>query len=199
MPIWGEIMGRTLRVLIDPGSTHFFIDALAAHKLAIPVESRPTLHVSVANGSQLRCSGVSRGVKILLENTRFSVDLFLIPLGEFGVVLGVNWLCTLGPINWDFANRVMNFSYGGKTINLQGEDPNPSIDHFAFTITETFEEEQPELQKLLREFEDIFGTPMGLPPRRQHTHKIVLAQGADPVVVRPYRYPHAQKDEIERQ
>lgn len=30
-------------------------------------------------------------------------------------------------------------------------------------------------------------------------HKIILSIGTDPVVVHPYRYPQAQKDEIERQ
>lgn len=90
-----------LHVLIDSGSTHCFVNALVSHKLGLPIETRPTLNVSMANGSQLRCSGVSRGVQILLGSACFSVDLFLIPLGEFGVVLGVIWLCTLGPINWD--------------------------------------------------------------------------------------------------
>lgn len=40
---------------------------------------------------------------------------------------------------------------------------------------------------------------MGLPPAREHWHQIRLLQGTEPVVVRPYRYPHAQKDEIEKQ
>nr|GLL24649.1 uncharacterized protein LOC109178468 [Ipomoea trifida] len=41
--------------------------------------------------------------------------------------------------------------------------------------------------------------PTALPPKRQCDHRITLVTGADPVAVRPYRYPQAQKDEIERQ
>lgn len=94
----------------------------------------------------------------------------------------------------------MTFPYEGHSTSLQGEDLKPSFaDNFAFTVTGTIEVEQPELQGLLDEFEGIFGEPTGLPPRCQRTHKIVLTHGANPVVVRPYRYPHAQKDEIERQ
>lgn len=104
MQIWGEILGHNLRVLIDSGSTHCFVDTLTANKLGLTIATRPPLHVSVANGGQLRCSGVSRNVQIVLGSANFTVDLFLIPLGEFGVVLGVNWLCTLGTINWDFSN-----------------------------------------------------------------------------------------------
>lgn len=44
----------------------------------------------------------------------------------------------------------------------------------------------------------MFNMPSGLPPIRGHEHSIVLKEGSQPISVRPYRYPHAQKDEIER-
>ncbi|XP_068651582.1 uncharacterized protein [Aristolochia californica] len=41
--------------------------------------------------------------------------------------------------------------------------------------------------------------PAALPPIRACDHRIRLKLCIEPVVVRPYRYPHLQKDEIERQ
>lgn len=38
----------------------------------------------------------------------------------------------------------------------------------------------------------------GLPPVRPTDHRIVLQEGAPPVSIRPYRYNHFQKDEMER-
>jgi len=55
------------------------------------------------------------------------------------------------------------------------------------------------LDELLADFGDVFAEPKGLPPQRARDHAIVLKPDAAPVVVRPYRYPAAHKDELERQ
>jgi len=57
----------------------------------------------------------------------------------------------------------------------------------------------PEIKQLLVDFEVVFSTPTELPPSRDCDHTIPLVLGARPVNVRPYRYPPALKDEIERQ
>jgi hypothetical protein len=45
----------------------------------------------------------------------------------------------------------------------------------------------------------LFIEPSGLPPERERCHHIHLILGTAPVTVRPYRYAHAQKQELERQ
>ncbi|XP_068649112.1 uncharacterized protein [Aristolochia californica] len=62
--------------------------------------------------------------------------------------------------------------------------------------TMTFTAQQ--CQITLQAFVDLFNDPTGLPPVRHCDHRINLKLGTDPIVVRPYRYPHIQKDEIER-
>ena len=56
----------------------------------------------------------------------------------------------------------------------------------------------PALQQLLDKYSDFFTEPTDLPPTRKQDHKIELMPNAAPVSVRPYRYPHFQKAEIER-
>jgi hypothetical protein len=56
----------------------------------------------------------------------------------------------------------------------------------------------PPVAEVLQQFEDVFQKPHGLPPRRVLDHAITLQEGAQPVSVRPYRYPFYQKEEIER-
>jgi len=55
----------------------------------------------------------------------------------------------------------------------------------------------PTLAELLRNYASVFSTPSGLPPHRDHNHSIPLVQRAALVKVRPYRYPHSKKEQIE--
>jgi hypothetical protein len=55
------------------------------------------------------------------------------------------------------------------------------------------------LDELLASFAKTFTEPHGLPPHRSRDHGITLVPGAQPVAVRPYRYPARHKDELERQ
>ncbi|KAI5407215.1 hypothetical protein KIW84_053460 [Lathyrus oleraceus] len=53
-------------------------------------------------------------------------------------------------------------------------------------------------ESVLQEFQEVFETPTELPPFRGiHDHQIVLKEGSNPVSLRPYRYPPAQKDIID--
>lgn len=56
-----------------------------------------------------------------------------------------------------------------------------------------------EMQPLLQEFEDVCQELKQLPPSREIDHYINLKEGTEPVNVRPYRYAHFQKAEIEKQ
>ena len=51
------------------------------------------------------------------------------------------------------------------------------------------------IDKHSKVYEDIF---KGLPPTRNHDHEIHLIPGSVPPNIRPYKYPYAQKSEIER-
>jgi len=55
----------------------------------------------------------------------------------------------------------------------------------------------PYLQKVLDNHSKVFETPKGLPPICDHDHVIHLILGSVPPNIKPYRYPYAQKSEIE--
>jgi len=51
-----------------------------------------------------------------------------------------------------------------------------------------------EISALLAQYPTVFKLPQGLPPPRQHDHHIPLLPNTPPINVKPYRYPHSQKD-----
>ena len=61
------------------------------------------------------------------------------------------------------------------------------------------ESQEEEIQELLQKYEKVFqNIPMQLPPERSIEHIIEVKPGSNLVKVKPYRYPHHQKTEIER-
>ena len=56
-----------------------------------------------------------------------------------------------------------------------------------------------EVQDLIDQYATIFEKPSQLPPSRACDHEIPLIPGANPVNIRPYHYPPALRDEIEKQ
>lgn len=155
------------------------------------------------------------------------VDLYVLPICGLDVVLGMQWLQTLGPYIHDHKELTMEFSWQGSVVKLAGsrevgahQSSTSQIhamiregdvrDCFSLCATiskqggdtEDYNEEQSVLPMegttLLTKFQDIFAEPTQLPPRRNSDHRIFLQPGTSPVNVRPYRYPYFQKDVIEQ-
>ncbi|PNX96980.1 retrotransposon-related protein, partial [Trifolium pratense] len=192
----GQINNQTLSILVDSGSTHNFIQDRVAKQLGLTLEPTPSFQVLV--------------------------DLFVLPLSGAEIVLGVQWLLTLGPTLTDYSHLSISFCREGKIIQLMGRPkPTPtetSLHQFKrliatdaidthlylqlFSIepnTQTTQIHDPMTQTLLQKYQSLFQEPHSLPPSRNTDHHIPLTHNADPVNIRPYRYPQFQKHEIEQQ
>jgi hypothetical protein len=56
----------------------------------------------VTNVDQVASDGVYRATCVFIGSKEFILNLFVIPLDDFDMVLGVQWLRSLGSILWDF-------------------------------------------------------------------------------------------------
>nr|GLL22224.1 uncharacterized protein LOC112097934 [Ipomoea trifida] len=222
----GSIHNASLQVLIDGGSTHNFIQPQLAERLNIPIQAIPPFRVYIGNGDSLQCSHSCPDVPLSLQGHMFSVTLFILPIKGPDIVLGVQWLQDLGRVTHDYAGVSMEFMWQGVTIHLQGEQsprltqvsyshlfallesddvhscfelsPVPPEESTAMSSTQWPDDIPPEILTILQQHALIFGVPRGLPPRRSFDHHVHLIPGSAPVNVRPYRYPHFQKSEIEK-
>ena len=65
----------------------------------------------MANGDVIRTQGLCKEVPICLQGNQFLVQLHVLPIGSYDLVLGTQWLSTLGVIHWNFKLLNMCFSY----------------------------------------------------------------------------------------
>ncbi|GER47185.1 eukaryotic aspartyl protease family protein [Striga asiatica] len=93
-----SVLGRSIEVLIDTGSSHNFISAILSDALKLPATKVEPFDVRVANRERLRCREYYRDVPINLQGETIKADLYSLPLVGPGIVLGVQWLEGLGEV-----------------------------------------------------------------------------------------------------
>jgi hypothetical protein len=98
MKLLVHLSSDTITALVDSGSTHSFISTVAICCLHLDPLFHPSLQVTVTNGDRVASAGVCHNVKFYIDSEEFVLDLFIIPLAGYEMVLGVQWLRTLGPI-----------------------------------------------------------------------------------------------------
>lgn len=123
MKVKGVHAKRPLFVLTDSGSTHNFMDIRVADRLGCNVKPPGLARVTVADGGQLRVTGRIEKLKWNFQSHVFQADFMVTALGNCDMVLGVQWLRTLGPITWDFDKLIMQFKFGPKRVTLNSIHP----------------------------------------------------------------------------
>lgn len=81
----------------------------------------------MADGNSNQVLSYCLALEWLLGGTIFSVDFLLLPLGNSDMVLGVQWLCTLGrtsgDIQFNFRRLALEFEFEGKHHKIEGVEP----------------------------------------------------------------------------
>eukprot|EP00256_Glycine_max_P046828 XP_006600060.2 uncharacterized protein LOC102668776 [Glycine max] len=224
--LYGSIGHHRVIILVDGESSHNFIQTRIARFLNLPTAPTSPLRVMVGNGHTLDCDTVSPQITLTIQTHPFTLDLLHLPICGADIVLGVQWLKHLGPVTTDFAALTMTFLSLGRPITLIADvppTPSPASAHQIKRLATTHSisalfhitplpaqthtltsvpppDSIPEpIATLLRRYSTFFSEPKHLPPPRTIQHHIHLLPNEPPVNVRPYRYPHYQKTEIESQ
>jgi len=120
MQVVVQLGNITVTALIDSGSTHNFVSEAAARHTGLCFIPRTDLEVTVANGDCVRCPGVFRDAVFSIDNEHFRADVYVLPLGEYVMVLGTDWLATLGLILWDFGRHTMSLWRSNRRVRWRG-------------------------------------------------------------------------------
>jgi hypothetical protein len=74
----------------------------------------------IANGGSMKCGGCCENVCLQIGDYHLKSHMFAIDMGSCDIVLGVEWLRTLGPILMDFKELTMQFNQEGQQYKFQG-------------------------------------------------------------------------------
>jgi hypothetical protein len=205
-------------ILVDSGSTHNFIHRRIAQETHCYIHAINNFKIMIANGGSMKCGGCCENVRLQIGDYHLKSHMFAIDMGGCDIVLGADWLRTLGPILMDFKYLTMQFDKEGHQYKFQGitaGSPEIISSHrmekllkkghsgviaqlHAIQATKTPSVSQ-DLQAILSKHQLVFSTPQGLPPScGVHDHSIPLVPGSLPPNIRSYRHPFSQKNEIEK-
>ncbi|GJR97175.1 retrovirus-related pol polyprotein from transposon 17.6 [Tanacetum coccineum] len=120
MRVKGMFGKHTLHILVDCGSTHSLLDLKIAKNLGYKFDNTTPLQVSVANGQNMMSCYECKNFQWSLQGETFTSDVMFLPLGGCEIVLGIQWLATLGDIQCNFQNLTMKFEYNGRRMVLRG-------------------------------------------------------------------------------
>jgi hypothetical protein len=98
----GYIKHRKVIILVDSGNTHNFIHHRIAQETHCYIHAVNNFQIMIANGSSMKCGGHCENVHLQIGDYHLKSHMFAIDMGGCDIVLGVEWLRTLGPILMDF-------------------------------------------------------------------------------------------------
>jgi hypothetical protein len=168
------------------------------------------------------CDRYIPGMKLTLGRHDLAQDFYVMDLPDTNIILGVQWLSTLGPITTNYKTMEMSFmEESGKKVVLRGMTGNTPRVVTTKRMESIFRREDivyatecrisvqvdkkgdthysPYIQRIIDRHIKVFEPiPPGAPPDTGFEHTIELEEGAKPVITTPYRHPKKYKDEIEK-
>nr|KYP42804.1 hypothetical protein KK1_035786 [Cajanus cajan] len=157
-----------VQVLIDGDSSDNFLQSRVAKFLKLPVEPASMFKVMVGNGNYMSAEGVVQQLNVQAQGHSFVLPVFLLPISGADLILDKDLIPAQAQLH--HIRRMMHTN----------------------SIVEVY-------TLLLHTYGSVLANPTSLPPSiRSHDHSIHLLEGSNPVKVKPYRYPHSQKEEIQK-
>ncbi|GJR54706.1 retrovirus-related pol polyprotein from transposon 17.6 [Tanacetum coccineum] len=78
-----------------------------------PRTLRQKFHVTLANQEKIECVSRCKALTIAIHGKSITADYYVLPVAACPIVLGVQWLETIGPITMDYKQLTMSFELAG--------------------------------------------------------------------------------------
>lgn len=208
--LWGSIGKTKVLVMIDSGATHNFISPTVVMQTRLSQENNSPMKIKVGTGIVVTGSGVCKQVPLRVQSVDLTNDFIVLEPGGVDIILGVQWLRTLGKCEVDWEDQTLSFWSQGVKFTLQGDHSIACKEIAADMVSvvlglhsvessAVLPEAVPKaIQLVLDQFQGGFAEPTQLPPKQGFEHSIQFLPGTKPICMRPYRYPHSHMEAMEK-
>ena len=118
--IKGKAMNTSMVMLVDSSNTYNFIDQIVVKRMGCSIQTISGIGVSIANGDRIWVHEVCKKVYWETEGLLQLTNFMALPLNRCDLILGVQWLKTLGSIIWDFTTLTIRFHLDNQQFILHG-------------------------------------------------------------------------------
>ncbi|KAI3448707.1 hypothetical protein Pfo_005372 [Paulownia fortunei] len=213
------IFGIPAIALIDSGSTHSFASCAFVRKLGItPDLLKVRYSVTVPSGEEMDSNQMLRACSIQISDRTLYADLVVLPMPNFEVILGMDWL-TKYHATIDCNKKIVIFQPPGEEqfmfngISFSRSLPiisalkaqkmlNKGCVGYLASVLDTSVEAQlkPENVDVVQEFVEVFPDDLpGLPPNREIEFVIDVMPGTTSISKAPYRMAPTELKELKVQ
>nr|GEU97754.1 hypothetical protein [Tanacetum cinerariifolium] len=168
-------------MLFDLGADRSFVSSTFSSLLNVVPSTLDTSYAVELAGERIsKTSIILRGCMLGLLGHLFDIDLFLVELGSFDVIIGMNWLAKYYVlIVCD--EKVIRIPYRDEVLIIRGDHYDSRTQVTSKKAEDKSEEKLLEDVLIVREFLEVFPEDFpGLPPAQQVKFQIELVPGAAP-------------------
>jgi hypothetical protein len=214
----GTVADQTLSILIDPGATESFISGAALKRIKVKaVEQDEFSFMEMASGAKQKVGGKVTGCALNLGEFVTRVNLYVMILGSYDVVIGMDWLETHEAILNCKTKRLSLVDDEGQRRVIVGRNQGVSLRFVSslqlrksmrkgcklyaiLALNEKGVAEGLEHLPVVKEFADVFPEELpGMPPERELEFTIDLKPGTEPIARTPYRMSTPELQELKMQ
>ena len=213
-----HVQNEQAKVLFDPGATHSFVSPSYAKKLnkGKMIMENP-LAISTPLGEIVEVNYMYRSCEIMIGDSRLYVDLIELPILEFDVILGMEWLSANYATMDCYRKKITFKPLGVPKFVFQGDhngSPSTLISAIAARrllkkccqgyLAHVRDARIPSTDlgdiPIVRDYLDVFPDDLpGLAQDREIEFNIDLLPGTNPISIAPYRMEPTELKELKEQ
>ncbi|XP_075486311.1 uncharacterized protein LOC142525910 [Primulina tabacum] len=214
-----SISGNVALTLIDTGVTHSFMSEIFMRSLGIaPIFEPLQYNIFLPSGDVICPISVIKACPIQVNEETLFADLIMIPMIEFDVILGMDWLSSCCAVI-DCVEKTVRFSTeegDNRIFKRSGTSLDTSFisclkvdkmlvkgcQGFLASVIDVSKEYNVDVNdiEIVREYADVFADDVpGLPPDREVEFVIDVVPGTAPISKAPYRVVPTEMKELKNQ